>query len=125
MKYVSVVLVLIGLLVPPTVLLAHHGSAGYSTERPVTVSGTVTGFKFENPHCIVSLEVKDDNGNVETWQGELTSPNHLIRAGWDAQSLKPGDKATITGWRAKSGATSMWITKTIVNGQELSTAQGN
>jgi len=104
---------------------AHHGQAGYNTTAPVTVSGTVVDFQFVNPHCIVSLEAKDEQGELQKWQGELTSPNHLIRAGWDATSLKPGDKITITGFRAKSGANSLWITKTVVNGEELKTAAGN
>ncbi len=88
----------------------------------MTVSGTVTDFSFLNPHCIVSFDVKGENGETEKWQGELTSPNHLIHAGWNSHSLKPGDKVTITGWRAKSGANSLWITKTVVNGEELKTA---
>jgi hypothetical protein len=104
---------------------AHHGSAAYNVSEPYTVTGTVVEFQFVNPHCIISLEAKDDGGAVQKWQGELTSPNHLIRAGWNAQSLKPGDKVTLTGWRAKSGANSLWITKTVVNGEELTTAVGN
>ena len=105
--------------------LAHHGQAGYDNKTPVTVSGTVTDFMFLNPHCIVSFDVKDDHGELQKWQGELTSPNHLIRAGWNSHSLKAGDKVTITGWRAKSGANSLWITKTVVNGEELKTAADN
>jgi hypothetical protein len=101
---------------------AHHGQAGYNNSTPVTVKGTVTDFLFSNPHCIVSFNVKDDKGELEKWQGELTSPNHLIHAGWNGHSLKPGDEVVITGWRAKSGANSLWITKTVVNGQELKTA---
>lgn len=101
---------------------AHHGQAGYNNTAPVTVKGKVTDFLFSNPHCIVSFDVKGDHGDVQKWQGELTSPNHLIRAGWNAHTLKPGDDVTITGWRAKSGANSLWITKTIVNGEELKTA---
>ena len=104
---------------------AHHGQAGYDNKAPVTVSGTVTDFLFSNPHCIVSFDVKDDKGELQKWQGELTSPNHLIRAGWNSHSLKEGDKVTITGWRAKSGANSLWITKTVVNGEELKTAADN
>ncbi len=103
-------------------LFAHHGQAGYNNTTPVTVKGTVTDFLFSNPHCIVSFDVKGDKGEVQKWQGELTSPNHLIRAGWNAHSLKPGDAVEITGWRAKSGANSLWITKTIVNGELLKTA---
>jgi hypothetical protein len=38
--------------------------------------------------------------------------------------MKFGDSIQLTGWRAKSGANSLWITKTVVNGQELKTAEG-
>jgi Family of unknown function (DUF6152) len=114
-----------GLLFMQSALLAHHGTAGYNTKDPVTVDGVVNDFQFVNPHCIVSLVAKDAKGEEQKWQGELTSPNHLLRAGWNAHSLKPGDKITITGFRSTSGANSMWITKTVVNGQELKTAAGD
>jgi hypothetical protein len=106
-------------------LLAHHGQAGYNTTETVTVSGTVTDFQFVNPHSIVSIDVKDDKDQKQTWQGELTSPNHLIRAGWTASTLKSGDQASMTGYRAKSGAPSMWITKISVNGEQLTMGAGN
>jgi hypothetical protein len=117
--------VAVTLLFMQGLLLAHHGTAGYNTKDPVTVDGVVTDFQFLNPHCIVSLAAKDAKGEEQKWQGELTSPNHLLRAGWNARSLKPGDKITITGWRSASGSNSMWITKTVVNGQELKTAAGD
>jgi hypothetical protein len=106
-------------------LWAHHGQAGYNTTEKVTVNGTLTDFKFVNPHSIVSIDVKDDQGATQAWQGELTSPNHLIRAGWEATTLKPGDKVTMSGYRAKSGANSMWITAISVNGEELKMGAGN
>lgn len=121
-KSLSICALAASLLFLLTPAFAHHGQAGYNNTKPVTVSGTVTDFSFLNPHCIVSFDVKDDKGELEKWQGELTSPNHLIRAGWNSHSLKAGDKVTITGWRAKSGANSLWITKTVVNGEELKTA---
>jgi len=112
-------------LLIPASLEAHHGQAGYNVKEPVTVSGTVTGFRFLNPHCIIEFDVKDDKGQVEKWQGELTSPNHLIRAGWTATSLKPGDQVTVTGYRAKSGAPSLWLTKVLLNGEEMQLREGN
>jgi Family of unknown function (DUF6152) len=114
-----------GLLLISISLSAHHGQAGYNTTETVTVSGTVSDFQFVNPHSIVSLDVKDDKGEKQGWQGELTSPNHLIRAGWTATSLKPGDQVTMAGFRAKSGANSMWITKISVNGEEMKMGAGN
>jgi Family of unknown function (DUF6152) len=106
-------------------LSAHHGQAGYNTTETVTVSGAVTDFQFVNPHSIVSLDVKDDKGEKQAWQGELTSPNHLLRAGWTSTTLKPGDQVIMAGFRAKSGANSMWITKISVNGEELKMGAGN
>jgi len=114
-----------GLLLLAVSLSAHHGQAGYNTTETVTVSGTISDFQFVNPHSIVSLDVKDDKGEKQAWQGELTSPNHLLRAGWTATTLKPGDQVTMAGYRAKSGANSMWITKISVNGEELKMGAGN
>ena len=124
-KLFSVLITGAALLWMAGIAAAHHGSTAYNTAAPYTVTGTVVEFQFLNPHCIITLEAKDDSGAIQKWQGELTSPNHLIRAGWNAQSLKAGDKVTLTGWRAKSGANSLWITKTVVNGEELTTAAGN
>jgi DNA/RNA endonuclease YhcR with UshA esterase domain len=114
-----------GFLLLAASLLAHHGSSAYNTSEPYTVTGTVVEFQFLNPHCIITLETKDDSGAVQKWQGELTSPNRLIHDGWNSQSIKPGDKVTLTGWRAKSGSNSLWITKTVLNGEELKTGAGN
>jgi Family of unknown function (DUF6152) len=114
-----------GLLLLSVSLSAHHGQAGYNTTEAVTVSGVVTGFQFVNPHSIVDLNVKDDKGEAQAWQGELTSPNHLVRAGWTATTLKTGDQVTMSGYQAKSGANSMWITKISVNGEELKMGAGN
>ena len=113
-------------LLVPSLVLAHHGQAAYDVTQSVTIKGTVSNFKFTNPHCIVSLDVKDDKGQKQEWQGELTSPNHLVRAGWTAQTFKAGDEVTLTGFRAKTGANSMWITKVVLgNGEEMKTGGGN
>jgi hypothetical protein len=117
--------VVAGMLLISISLSAHHGQAGYNTTETVTVSGAVTDFQFVNPHSIVSLNVKDDKGATQAWQGELTSPNHLLRADWTSTTLKPGDQVTMSGYRAKSGANSMWITKISVNGEELKMGAGN
>ena len=101
-------------------LFAHHGNAAYDTTKTVTVRGTITDFEFINPHVMVFFEAKNDNGDIEKWQGELTSPNHLMRTGWTKGTLKPGDQVTFSGLRAKSGATTLWITTIIAaDGHEI------
>ena len=47
--------------------------------------------------------MKNSKGEVERWQGELTAPNELRRAGWTKHSLNPGDQITVTGFQGKNG----------------------
>jgi hypothetical protein len=98
--------------------VAHHGLAAFDQTNKVTLKGTVTAFRFVNPHAVVEFEVKDDKGHGQGWQAELTTPARL--KGWTATSLEPGDVVTVTGYRAKSGAPSLWVTNlTASNGLEL------
>ena len=92
---------------------AHHGTAAYDTKSMVTVKGTITDFRFINPHVQLYFDVTNDKGEVEKWQAELTAPNKLSRAGWDKHTLKPGDSITATGNVAKDGAHTMWIKELI------------
>ena len=70
---------------------------------PVTVTGVVKRFEWTNPHAYIYLEVKDDKGNTEEWSIEMMSLNHLKSYGWVRDLVKPGDKISCTGGRAKSG----------------------
>ncbi len=105
---------------------AHHGAAAYDMGKSVTVKGTVTNFEFINPHVLITIEGKGDDGTVQKWQGELTSPNHLARAGWTKSTLKVGDTVTLVGAGAKSGAPTLWIRKVIgANGEEIKLGGGD
>ena len=89
--------------------LAHHGFAGrYDEEHPVTVQGTVLEFQFVNPHSAIIFEAKDKNGGTQRWHAELGGSNVLHRLdNWDRDTLKPGDKITITGPQNKNGSPDM------------------
>jgi Family of unknown function (DUF6152) len=101
-----------------TLVITHHGLAAFDQTTKVTLKGTVTAFRFVNPHAVVEFDVKDDTGHVQGWQAELTTPARL--KGWTATSFEPGVVVTVTGYRAKSGAASLWVTNlTASNGLEL------
>ena len=100
--------------------LAHHGWAAFDSFRTITLKGTVTEFHFINPHSVVEFEIKNNQDQVESWEGELTSPSHLVPAGWTRNSLEQGDTATITGYPAKNGTRVVRITKIVLaGGKEL------
>jgi len=109
----AIYLSLILLLALVTGALAHHGQAAFDTSKTVTVTGTVTEFEFLNPHVQVYIEVKGDKGEKEKWQGELTAPNKLARAGWTKRTLKPGDTVTLSGFQTQNGAKTLWIRKLV------------
>jgi hypothetical protein len=116
--------VFLALFAAAAVAIAHHGLAAFDTTTTINVKGTVTEFHFVNPHCVVEFDVKDEKGKTQKWQGEMTSPAHL--KGWTATSLEPGNVVTVSGYRAKSGAFYMWITKlSSSNGTELKSFSGN
>jgi hypothetical protein len=117
-KWTALVLTVLSFLVIVPAY-AHHGSAGYDMSKPVTVTGTVTAYNFTNPHVLISVDVKSASGTIEKWEGELTSPNRLSRAGWSKNTLKSGDQVTLIGAPAKSGNPTMVIQKVLKDGQEI------
>ena len=102
-------------------LFAHHGEANYDTEKTVSVKGTVTQFEFINPHVQISIDVKNDKGEIEKWVGEARSPAMLSRyGGWDKDTIKVGDVITFYGHRTKNGTPFMRLEKIVkADGTEL------
>jgi DNA/RNA endonuclease YhcR with UshA esterase domain len=99
---------------------AHHSMEGFDRDKNVTLTGTVKQFKWANPHSWIELEVPNDKGGVEIWNIEMTAPFVLIRAGWRATSLKPGDKVTVVGHPQKTGEPgALFVSVTLPNGEVL------
>jgi len=101
--------------------MAHHGEANYDTEKFISVKGTVTEFQFINPHVLISVEVKNEKGEMEKWTGEARSPTMLSRYGdWDKNTIKLGQTITLTGHRTKNGTNFLRLEKIVLpDGKEL------
>jgi uncharacterized protein DUF6152 len=96
---------IVGFVMVGAPLFAHHGTGvAYVTEKEVTLKGTVTEWIWSNPHCGILFDVTDEKGQVIHWGAELGNPHMLSEAGLSRDILKPGDKLTITGHPARSGA---------------------
>src|SRR5512138_307094 len=59
--------VVVTLMLAGAVSLSAHHSWPVDTSKLVTVKGTVTEFAWENPHPMITLEVRTDDGKVEKW----------------------------------------------------------
>jgi len=87
---------------------AHHSFAVFFDDtKTIEITGSVTEFRFSNPHAIISLAVLNKAGATEEWKAETNAVTLLKRRGWTKDSLKPGEVVTINGWPSRDGANYM------------------
>lgn len=83
---------------------AHHPfEAEYDWKRPVTVTGTISKLDWKDPHPILHITGRDDQGAEAQWTVELGRTAQLRRMGWTPTQLKAGEAITVDGWVAKDG----------------------
>jgi hypothetical protein len=109
-------------------LAAHHGrGATFDMKTQVTLKGTVSDVKWQNPHVLISLDVKDEGGKVVTWTFENSNVGTLARQGYNRNTLKLGQPVTAVLNPAANGAPLGIIVKVILaDGREImSRERGN
>jgi hypothetical protein len=74
---------------------AHHSEAMFDKGTTKTLQGTINLYQWTNPHCWIQLLVDSPQGPVE-WSIEMQDPRGVYRAGWRPDSLKYGDRLTVT-----------------------------
>lgn len=104
--------------------LAHHGTAvSYDQENWITVSGTVTEFRWRNPHSALFLDVKQEDGSMGSYAIELASPVLMSRSsGWTRATFRPGDEVTFRVHPSRTGAAvgeCLFNCEVTVNGKKL------
>ncbi len=113
---VLVVLALVSAAIP---LSAHH-SWPVNTSRLVTVKGTVVEFAWENPHPMITLEVRTDDGKVERWSVGGPAINRMEANGWNRTTVKPGDVMTGIGYQYSNGQKVVRLERVVLaDGREL------
>jgi hypothetical protein len=98
---------------------AHH-SWPVSYEKLVTVKGTVMDFTWENPHPMITLEVKTDAGKVEKWLVGGPAINRMEGNGWTKATVKKGDVITGTGYQFSDGQKIIRLERVVLSdGKEM------
>lgn len=101
----SVAMALGGLLVTGAPMWAHHAfEAEFDQNKPVKLTGKVTGMEWINPHSWIHIDVMDANGAVTNWMVECGSPNIMLRRGFTKRSLEVGTEVSVQGYQAKNGS---------------------
>jgi uncharacterized protein DUF6152 len=93
---------------------AHHGDAAYVNTATVLKDAVVTEYDWMNPHSLIKVDCKDENGKVQHWTMEIGSTPSMALHGWSRTTMKPGDIITVYVYQAKTGLTVGRINKLVL-----------
>ena len=126
LRALFLVLAAAAIVSPP--LAAHHGRGrAYDMKTRLTLKGTVSMVKWQNPHVLIYIDVKDDASKVVTWAFENSNVHTLAVQGYNRNTLKFGDQITAIVNPAANGEPLGIVVKVILaDGKEImSRERGN
>jgi len=93
-----------------TVASAHHTiGAVYDTMHRITLGGVIANVEWKQPHVLIHLNVKNDDGTSVVWDVETQGPLNLKQKGLSQNFAKPGESVTMTVCVAKDGTRKGWL----------------
>ena len=67
----------VAVLLAATSVFAHHSNSAFDGDKVMVLQGTVTEWKWMNPHVWIFLSVDDGNGGKVLWEIEGRTPGQL------------------------------------------------
>ena len=120
MKSLRVSAVVVLGLVSGAVSLSAHHSWPVTYNQLVTVKGTVVAFTWQNPHPMITVEVKTSDGKVEKWSIGGPAINRMEASGWSRTTVKPGDVIVGVGYQFADGQKIVRLERvTLADGKEM------
>ena len=108
MRYkISAMLIIFATLLAAGSLHAHHSfSSIFDTSKKLVLSGTLTQVDWQNPHIVVLMQVKKEDGGAEMWKFESNPPAWFKRLGVTRSDFAKaiGKTVSVEGVRAKDGS---------------------
>jgi Family of unknown function (DUF6152) len=117
----STVLLLLATLLAAGPLRAHHSfSSIFDTSKKLVLSGTLTQVDWQNPHIVVLIDAKKEDGTIEMWKFESNPPAWFKRLGVTRTDFARaiGKTVTVEGVRSKDGSLYGYL-------QKITFAEGN
>ncbi|MBC2664026.1 hypothetical protein H7F51_00690 [Novosphingobium flavum] len=103
--------------------LAHHSFAMFDQKQSFTVNAVITQFQWANPHCWVEADVPGGKGAHKSFPHlslEMNGLSGLRSGGWNAKTLKPGDKVVIEYHPMRDGtAAGQLVSVKLADGRQL------
>ncbi len=101
------------LIVLASSLSAHHSDAGLDMETVVALEGTITAFRWRNPHVYITIDSADSNGDDVEWNLQAGSIPLMSRMGWTRESLAVGEYVDVEVHPARDGRSYGFLTSIV------------
>ena len=125
---ITYVLLGLAMLVPGVSLFAHHSpSAIFNMKQKVTIKGTLTKVDWVNPHIVMFMDAKGDDGNVVNWKFESNPPRWFTKVGVTRADFASsvGQVVSVEVVTAIDGSKYGYLQKiTFPNGNQISLEEG-
>lgn len=96
-KFLRIVVLVVASMA--TTLFAHHGWSEYDQDKPLTETGVIKEYGYDNPHGFVKLDV---NGKLKLVI--LAPPARMTSRGLPKDALKAGNTVTVVGYQNRTKA---------------------
>jgi uncharacterized protein DUF6152 len=118
----------LAILIPAASLMAHHSpSAIFDMKKKVTLKGSVTKVDWTNPHIVLYMDAKSEDGKVENWKFESNPPRWFSKVGVSRADFAAaiGQEVTVEIVSAIDGSKYGYLQKiTFPNGNLLALEEG-
>jgi len=126
---ISAILIIFTTLFAVAPLWAHHGlTAIFDNSKKLMLTGTLAEVDWQNPHIVVLIDSKKDDGSVEMWKLESNPPAWFKRLGITRNDFAKaiGTTIKVEGLRAKDGSPYGYLQKiTFSEGNSLELVDQN
>ncbi len=118
----------LAILIPAASLMAHHSpSAIFDMKKKVTLKGSVTKVDWTNPHIVLYMDAKSEDGKVENWKFESNPPRWFSKVGVSRADFASaiGQEVTVEVVSAIDGSKYGYLQKiTFPNGNMIALEEG-
>ena len=112
---------MLAMFLPSRALTHHSFSAEFDANAPVLLEGKVTKVEWINPHAWIHLEVEQSGQGVVSWMVEGGTPNTLLRAGINKNTIPIGSEIVVRGYQSKDKS---YKPACKANGRDITFADG-
>ena len=92
------------------ITLSHHTYTEYDRGTIAEVEGVLVSADWKNPHAVLQVQTRDENGQSITHVIEGPPINHVRRNGVPLEIYETGSRVKVAGWPSRRSSTRMYIT---------------